>query len=142
ALSSPNVRQRCEEYLIEREFRSSTLEHVFSAIHKVIDYTSWHKIALGLARIEINKEVRRFNDIGRQQTLVIPERLCRAIYGKAMALIEEALPHAALIAETEHNLQDNYMQGKQVTEDKMKANGVFTFINSDGSINNHKLANA
>ncbi|EKO3551204.1 hypothetical protein I2712_004189 [Vibrio fluvialis] len=142
ALSSPNVRQRFEKYLIEREFRSSTLEQAFSAIHKVIDCTSWHKIALGLARIEINKEVRRFNDIGRQQTLVIPERLCRAIYGKAMALIEEALPHAALIAETERNLQDNYIQGKQVAEDKMKANGVFTFINSDGSINNHKLSNA
>lgn len=142
AISSPNVRQRFDEYLIEREFRSSTLEQVFSAINKVIEYTSWNKIALGLARIEIKKEARRFNDIGRQQTLVIPERLCHAIYGKAMALIEEALPHAALIAETERNIQDNYMQGKQVTEDKMKADGVFTFINLDGSIDNHKLANA
>jgi hypothetical protein len=140
ALSSLNGRQKFDQYLIEHEFSSSTLENTFAAINKAIEYTSWHKIILGFVRIETKKEARRLNDIGYQQTLVIPERICHAIYGKAMALIEEALPHATLIADTERDLQDNYMQGKQILEGKMNAGSVFTFINSDGNIDNHKFS--
>lgn len=139
ALSSTNMRQKFDEYLIEREFSSGTLEHIFTAINKGIEYTPWHKIAMGFARIESKKEARRLNDIEQQQTLVVPERICHAIYGKAIALIEEALPHAVLIAGTERDLQDNYVQGKQILEDKVKAGSVFTFMNSDGSIDNQKF---
>lgn len=140
ALSPTSVRQKFDEYLIERELNSSTLEQTFSALNKAIEYTPWHKIALGFSRIESKKEARRLSDIEEQQTLVIPERLCHAIYGKAIALIEEALPHATHIAETERNLQENYMQGKRIVEDKMKVGGVFRFMNSDGSIDRQKFA--
>ena len=140
ALSSTKLRLKLDEYLIKSELRSGTLEHAFVAINKATEYTAWHKVALGLARIESKKEARRLNGRRQQQTLVIPERICHLIYGKAMALIEEALPHATLIADTERDLQDNYMQGKQILEDKVKAGGVFTFMNSDGSIDNHKFA--
>ncbi|HDM8062776.1 hypothetical protein ACXZ7R_24230 [Vibrio campbellii] len=139
ALSSAHVRQKLDEYLIEREFSSRTLENVFVAINKAIEYTPWHRITLGFDPIKSRKEVKRLNGLEPQQTLVIPERLCHAIYGKAMALIEEALPHAALIAETERDLQDNYIQGRQILEDKMRDGRVFTFMNSDGSINNHRF---
>ncbi|MEZ9201394.1 hypothetical protein AB4151_03175 [Vibrio splendidus] len=140
ALSSTNMRQKFDEHLIERELRFSTLENVFVAINKAIEYTPWHKIALSFTRIESKKEAKRLSDLESQQTLVIPERLCHTIYGKAMALIEEALPHATLIAETERDLQDNYMRGKQILEGKVKAGSIFTFINSDGSIDNHKFS--
>ena len=80
------------------------------------------------------------NNREKQQTLVIPERLCHAIYGKAMDLVEEAFSHATLIADTECDLQDNYMKGRQILEDKVKAGGVFTFMNPDGSIDNNKFA--
>lgn len=140
ALSSTNMRQKLDEYLIESELATSSLEKSFATINKAIEYIPWHKIALGFARIESQKEAKRLNDIENQQTLVIPERLCHAIYGKAMALIEEALPHAVLIAETERDLQDNYIQGKQMVEDKVKAGGIFAFMNFDRSIKNHKLA--
>ncbi|WP_258006807.1 hypothetical protein [Vibrio diazotrophicus] len=140
ALSTTNLRHKLDEYLIESELSLSSLEQTFTAIKKAIEYSPWHKIALDFTRIESSKESRRLNHIKRQQTLVIPERLCHAIYGKAMALIEEALPHATLIANTEHDLQNNYMQGKQILEDKVKAGSVFTFMNSDGSIDNQKFS--
>lgn len=139
-LSSSSVRQKFDEHLVESGFSSGSLGQVFTAINRAIEYSPWHKIALSLARIESKKEARRLNGIGQQQTLVIPERLCHAIYGKAMALIEEAFPHATLIANTERDLQDNYMQGKQILEDKVKSGGVFTFMNPDGSIDTHKFA--
>ncbi|MGF1743924.1 hypothetical protein [Vibrio minamisatsumaniensis] len=139
ALSATNFRQKLDEYLIKSEYSSSTLENIFVALNKAIEYTPWHKIALGFAHIKSKKEAERLSAIEKQQTLVIPERLCHAIYGKAMALIEEALPHATLITETERDLQNNYMQGKQILEDKMKTGSVFTFMNSDGSIDNKKF---
>lgn len=141
-LSPPNMRQRFDEYLIEKEFSFGSLEQIFSAINKTIEYTPWHKVVLGFVRIESKKKARRLNDIEKQQTLVIPERLCHAIYGKAMTLIEDALPHTTLIAETESDLQDNYMQGKRILEDKMLTGSIFTFMNSDGSIDNHKFSSA
>ncbi|CAK4070093.1 hypothetical protein [Vibrio sp. 16] len=142
ALSSTTMRQKFDEYLIERESNVGTLEKAFTAINKAIEYNPWHKIALGFTPIKPKKEAKRLSELEAQQTLVIPERLCHAIYGKAMILIEEARPHASLIAETERDLQDNYIQGKRILEDKMKAGSVFTFMNSDGSIDNHKVASA
>ncbi|EAS62428.1 hypothetical protein VAS14_00126 [Vibrio angustum S14] len=140
ALSSTNMRQKLDEYLIEREYSSGTIKKLFVTINKAIEYTPWHRIALGFAPIKPMKEAKRLNGLESQQTLVIPERLCHAIYGKAMALIEEALPHAILIAETERDLQDNYIQGRQILEDKMRDGSVFTFMNSDGSIDNQRFA--
>ncbi|ATC60246.1 hypothetical protein [Vibrio anguillarum] len=139
-LSYTNMRQRFDEYLMEHELSSGTLVKVFVAINKAMEYTAWHKVTLGFERIEPVNEAKRLNGIGQQQTLVIPERLCHTIYGKAMALIEEALPHATLIADTERDLQDNYMQGKQILESKLIAGRVFAFMNSDGSNDSHKLA--
>ncbi len=63
-----------------------------------------------------------------QQTLVIPERLCDAIYGKAIELIEAAYPHRQQIADTESALQANYMQGKHIIEDKIKNGASFSSI--------------
>lgn len=72
--------------------------------------------------------------------MVIPERLCHAIYGKAMALIEDALPHAQLLADTESALQDNYIEGKRVLDSKVHQGHSYTFMNADGSIDNQKYA--
>ncbi|SON51134.1 hypothetical protein [Vibrio tapetis] len=77
-----------------------------------------------------------------QQTLVIPERLCNEIYGKAIKLVEEAIPYKQLIADTEHALQENYLQGKRTLEEKMRQGHTFTFMANNGEIDVHKFATA
>ncbi|MBF4232682.1 hypothetical protein EA002_23375, partial [Vibrio anguillarum] len=97
---------------------------------------------LDIKPIKSNKEAQRLSDKDGQQTLVIPERLCHAIYGKAIALIEEALPHAQLLADTESALQDNYIAGKRILDSKVQQGHSYTFMNGDGSIDNRKYSTA
>ncbi|MFA0196921.1 hypothetical protein AB4454_20060, partial [Vibrio artabrorum] len=82
--------------------------HLFVAINGAIHDMGWHKLQLGIEPIKAVSESKKLSDKDGQQTLVIPERLCDAIYGKAIELIETALPHAQLIADTENALQENY----------------------------------
>ncbi len=140
ALSTISLWSKFENGLQEKDYSKSTLEHTFAAINGVSHYTGWHKIPLGLELIASKKEVRRLSDKEGQQTLVVPERLCHAIYGKAINLIETALPYAQLIANTENALQDNYLEGKQIVDEKVQHGSSFTFINDDGIIDNHKYA--
>ena len=73
---------------------------------------------------------------------MIPERLCDAIYGKAIELVESAYPHRKLISDTEKALQENYNIAKSNLDVKIKSGSMFSFINMDGSINRHKYASA
>ena len=59
-LSSTNMRLKLNERLSERELSVSALEKTFTAINKAIEYTPWHKIALGIARIESKNEAILF----------------------------------------------------------------------------------
>ncbi|MBB1440969.1 hypothetical protein H5202_20380 [Shewanella sp. SG41-4] len=140
AISSLEVRQQFDNYLINSNNSRANLLHAFVAINKAIDNAGWHKVALNINPIKSHNESKRLSGKVSQQTLVIPERLCHAIYGRAMALIEEALPHAQLIADTEHALQDNYLEGKRIAETKAEAGSVYTFMKTDGGIDRHKLA--
>ncbi|MBF4308235.1 hypothetical protein EAY09_27990, partial [Vibrio anguillarum] len=112
ALSSAPLRLKLDNFLQEQGYAQGTLEQTFVAINGAIGDAGWHNIPLDIKPIKSNKEAQRLSDKDGQQTLVIPERLCHAIYGKAIALIEEALPHAQLLADTESALQDNYIAGK------------------------------
>ena len=128
--------------LIEQEYSQATLETVFVAINSTIHDASWHKLALGFKNtIESKNEARRLSEKEAQQTLVIPERLCDAIYGKAIELIEGAHPHRHLIANTEKALQDNYLESKRIVDEKVKIGTTFNFMkDDDGSIDNNKYA--
>ena len=120
ALSSAPLRLKLDNNLQEQDYAQPTLEKTFVAINGIIGDSGWHNIPLGIKPIKIRKESQRLSDKGKQQTLVIPERLCHAIYGKAISLIEEAIPHAQLLADTENALQDNYIEGKSFLDSKVQ----------------------
>lgn len=140
ALSSSPLRAKLNDDLQEEGYAKSTLEQTFVAINGAIGDSGWHNIPLGIEPIKSKSEAQRLSDKDNQQTLVIPERLCHAIYGKAIALIEGALPHAKLLADTENTLQDNYIEGKRVLDNKIQQGHAYTFMNGDGSIDNRKYA--
>lgn len=142
ALSSASYRKKLFNCLHEHGYSQSTLEGAFVAINAAIGDSGWHNILLGVEPIKTIKESRRLSNKEQQQTLVIPERLCHAIYGKSIALIEEALPFAQLLADTEYALQANYIKGKKKLDSKIQQGHTFTFMNSDGSINRHKYSSA
>ncbi|MFL9799271.1 hypothetical protein AB6C80_008560 [Vibrio cyclitrophicus] len=140
ALSSSPLRARLNDALQKEDYAKSTLEQTFAATNGAIGDSGWHNIPLGIEPIKTKSEARRLTDRDDQQTLVIPEQLCHAIYGKAIALIEEALPHAKLLADTEGALQDNYIEGKRILDSKVQQGHSYTFMNGDGSIDNQKYA--
>ncbi|AJR07110.1 hypothetical protein C9J03_05320 [Photobacterium gaetbulicola] len=142
ALSSSPLRAKLNDDLQEKGYVKSTLEQAFVAINGVIGDSGWHNIPLGIEPIKSKIEAQKLSDKDNQQTLVIPERLCHAIYGKAIALIEEALPHAKLLADTEGALQDNYIEGRRILDNKVRQGLAYTFMNGDGSIDNRKYTAA
>ncbi len=142
ALSSAPLRLKLDNNLQEQDYAQPTLEKTFVAINGIIGDSGWHNIPLGIKPIKIRKESQRLSDKGKQQTLVIPERLCHAIYGKAISLIEEAIPHAQLLADTENALQDNYIEGKVFLDSKVQQGHSYAFMNNDGSIDKPKYTSA
>ncbi|MFA0630709.1 hypothetical protein AB4589_23545 [Vibrio sp. 10N.222.49.A3] len=142
ALSSASLRVSLDNTLKEEDYAQQSLEKTFVAINGVIGDSGWHNIPLGIEPIRSNKEAQRLSDKDSQQTLVIPERLCHAIYSKAITLIEEALPHAQLLADTESALQNNYIAGKRILDNKIQQGFSYTFVNSDGSIDSRKYKTA
>ncbi len=107
-----------------------------------INDESWHKLDLGLNPIKSKTEARRISINEAQQTLVIPERLCNAIYGKAIELVNEAHPYRQLILDTEKSLQHNYLEGVRNLEDKIKQGHRYSFMGEDGSFDKRKFTSA
>ncbi|MGR5281401.1 hypothetical protein [Photobacterium damselae] len=140
ALSSPSIWANFESYLKEQKYSRGTLQRLFVSINGAIYDSAWHKLELGIKPIKSNKAAHRLSNKEAQQTLVIPERLCDAIYGKAINLIETAQPYAQLIADTERALQDNYLKGKRLLDERLEKDHTFSFMNGNGGINNHKYS--
>ncbi|MET2901251.1 hypothetical protein ABXV22_23580 [Vibrio rotiferianus] len=141
ALSKPLNWADFESYLIKRQYAQGSLQKCFVAINAIIKDATWHQVEYGFSDLIKSKSLaKKLNTTERQQTLTIPERLCDAIYGKAIELIKTAHPHRGLIAQTECELQDNYLEGVRTLDEKV-ANGVsFTFILANGEVDNHKRA--
>ncbi|MGE6138163.1 hypothetical protein C3737_21315 [Aeromonas jandaei] len=139
-LSNTYVWADFETYLTTKVSKKSSLIKTFGALNAAIDYSSWHKLNLGLEPIKSTEVSDRLESTETQQTLVIPERLCNAIYGKAIELVEGAYPHRQLIADIEKSLQENYISAKHRVDEKVKAGTVFSFMSLDGSIDNHKYS--
>ncbi len=142
ALSKLDVWTDFEYYLAANKYSQSTLENIFAAINAAIDFTSWHKLDFGLEPIKSKELSKRLGIYEKQQTLVIPERLCNAIYGKAIELVEGAYPHRQLIADIEKNLQDNYLAGENALNEKVKNGATYTFMNVTGSASANKYSAA
>ncbi len=139
ALSKPQVWKAFEDYLSDCAYSNSSIEQCFLCINKAIEYKSLHKIELGFnAPIQSKHEARKLGAAQTQQTLVIPERLCHAIYGQAITLVEAAWPHRELIAQTENALQANYLEGKRILNKKIENGQKFTFMEVNGRVNMRK----
>ncbi|HHX8273435.1 TPA: hypothetical protein ACVOYM_001771 [Vibrio diabolicus] len=141
-LGSPVVWTKFEHFLQNRNYAQGTIESTFVAINTAINDESWHKLELGLNPIKSSTEARRISFNEAQQTLVIPERICDAIYGKAIELVNGAHPYRQLIWDTEKSLQHNYDEGVRNLEEKIKQGNRYSFMNEDGSIDERKYTSA
>lgn len=141
-LSSSVVWPELEHFLQECNYAQGTIESTFVAINAAINDESWHKLKLGLNPIKSKTEARRISFNEAQQTLVIPERLCNAIYGKAIELVNDAHPHRQLILDIEKSLQHNYDEGVRNLEEKVKQGSQYSFIGKDGSFDKQKYISA
>ncbi|WP_305813181.1 hypothetical protein [Photobacterium leiognathi] len=141
-LSFPSVWRKFEAFLQENEYAQRTIELTFAGINATVHYSAWHKLDIDIDPIKSKREAARLSHKEEQQTLVIPERLCDEIYGKAIKLVEEAYPHRHLIADTINLLQVNYLDGKKILDHKIKQGITFSFMNPDGSVNNRKYTTA
>lgn len=127
-----------EQFLQEGNYAQGTIESTFVALNAAINDESWHKLELGLNPIKSKTEARRISFNEAQQTLVIPERLCNAIYGKAIELVNDAHPHRQLILDIEKSLQHNYDEGVRNLEEKIKQGSRYSFMGEDGSFDKRK----
>ncbi|HIF9067346.1 TPA: hypothetical protein ACX6MF_003865 [Photobacterium damselae] len=132
-----------ELHLAENQYAQNTFERCFISINSIIKDTAWHQVEHGFSKlIEGNALAKKLNPTERQQTLTIPDRLCNAIYGKAIELIGGAHPHRELISQVENELQENYLEGKRILDEKVASGSMFTFMLANGEIDIHKRASA
>ena len=141
-LSSSVVWDEFERFLQDGNYAQGTIESIFVAINAAIHDESWHKLELTINPVKSKVEAIRLSSYEAQQTIVIPERLCNAIYGKAIELVNGAHPHRQLILDIEIALQSNYNRGVYNLEEKIKQNNRYTFMGEDGSIDNRKYISA
>ncbi|CAK3866688.1 hypothetical protein [Vibrio crassostreae] len=139
-LNNPNIWAQLEYYLQRKNYSQDTIGKVFTAINATITLEPWHKLKLGIAPIKSTSRAKELSDKQQQQTLVIPERLCNNIYGKAIEIVNAALPHKQLIADIEMALQANYLEGKRILEEKMQRSYSYSFICANGEADSQKLA--
>ncbi|MBS4718039.1 hypothetical protein J4G66_19010 [Aeromonas dhakensis] len=142
ALSKLDVWMEFINILKANGYSQGSLLKIFVALNSATGYASWHKLGLGLDPIKSKEESKRLNSTESQQTLVIPERLCDAIYGKAIELVKGAHPHRQLIADIEKALQDNYISGECALNEKIKTGTIFSFMRNNGRARTHKFAQA
>ncbi|EMI4516310.1 hypothetical protein V6560_003880 [Vibrio parahaemolyticus] len=140
ALSNSNTWSQFEHHLVRMDYSRGTIEHIFVAINAAIKLEPWHQLKLGLIPIKSKVLARELSNLVNQQTLVIPERLANDIYGKALVLVNTALPHQHLIADIETALQVNYLEAKRTIEEKVQQGRNFAFMGMNGEINNQKFA--
>ncbi|WP_318492182.1 site-specific integrase [Photobacterium leiognathi] len=109
----------------------STVNARLRSINISYNYLAEHGFS---ALIQTRVLSTKLNSIESQQTLTIPERLCDAIYGKAIELIEGAHPYRDLIAQIENDLNDNYLEGKRILDEKVANGATYSFMLANGKI--------
>lgn len=134
-LSHPKRFEAFKSELENQNYSQRNLELIFVSINKATELEPWLEFSFGftkkIAGVTLSKTL---SEKTAQQTLVIPERLADFIYGKAIKLVEDALPHKKLIAETELRLQKNYIAAKVALDNKIKNGSKFACVNTKGEI--------
>lgn len=143
-LSSNEPLEEFKTFLGTQDYSQGYLVKIFSVFNKAIELEPWLQYSFGFTnKLESTELSKSLSNKEAQQTFVIPERLCDAIYGKAIELIEGALPHQCLIADVESNLQENYLKGKNDLDTKIQNGARYVYTDDDGNIfNNHKYSDA
>lgn len=124
-----------EGYLVEKQYSQSSIRTCVASINSIIRDSAWHKVKHEFfGPLKPDVVARRLIPLEAQQTLTIPERLCDAIYGKAIELIEEAHANRKLIAQVESELQENYREGDRRLNEKVASGESFPFMLANGEI--------
>lgn len=143
-LSQNTQFENFKEKLSEADYSAGHLVHIFGGINQAINLEPWLHFSFGFNE-KINSKVlaSKISSRTQQQTLVIPERLSDEIYGKAIELINDAMLHKSLIAQTEANLQANYLEGKRILDCKIREGARYGYTDDKGNIiDNRKYTTA
>ncbi|ABX51558.1 hypothetical protein G3485_20845 [Shewanella baltica] len=142
-LSNKRSFEAFKSFLLTKNSSQRNLQNLFIALNNVIRLEPWLKYPLGFSeKLSVIALSKSLSNRELQQTLAIPEQLSNAIYGKAIELIQNALPHKDIISNTENLLQTNYLNGKKIIDEKIKYGARFTWTDANGNIiNSQKYAN-
>lgn len=140
-LSNQRLWSKFENSLENQSYSQQTLELIFVAINSALLLQPWLKVDFNLPRLKPTELAKKLNKQPKQQTLTIPERLSDSVYAKAIELVEFALPYCDVIAETEKNLQENYLEGKKAVDSKIQS-GQWSWLTDEHGriIDNHRYA--
>lgn len=136
ALSNNKTWAKFEEFLVETGRSRQSLELTFISINSALRLQSWLKVDFGIKPVETTTLAGKLNNKDGQQTLVIPEKIGDAIFGKSIELIEVAYPYRELLAHVESALQANYLEGKEQLDRKISAGSVQWLTDENGNIIN------
>ncbi len=137
SLSALAIRQHwleLENTLIETNYAINTLQLLFGSINTVLILKAWLKIDFGFSFIESKAYSRKLSNKTGQQTLVIPERLSDAIYGKAIELVEFAHTHKNTLVNLKSALYTNRLEGKETLDRKIKKGTIKYLTDAEGNI--------
>lgn len=126
-LNNKVVSQKLDTYLMNKDLAQRTLEHVFSGINSIIRLQSWLNLDLPISLSKPYEHALKLSNKSPQQTLSIPERIADELYAKAIELVEDFYPHRDLLATIEKELQENYLAGKEIVNQK-KELGIWKFL--------------
>ncbi|MDK9762972.1 hypothetical protein KI743_13250 [Vibrio sp. D420a] len=136
ALSDSKKWAAFEDALIQKDYSKNNLEKIFVAINSVLRLEPWLNKRLGIDEINSVTLAAKLSDKEAQQTIVIPERIGDAIFGKAIELVEDAYPYREEIAHMEYSLQTNYLAGKSAVDKKIDSGRLQWLIDAEGNITN------
>lgn len=127
-----------EKSITEKDYAFQTIQLIFGAINNVLILNNWLNKEFGFSFIESKKYSRHLSSRTAQQTLVIPERLCDAIYGKAIELVELAHSNRSKILSLKSALDINHLEGKKRVDQKIKSKRILYLTDSSGNIKNNQ----
>ncbi|MDT3306672.1 hypothetical protein [Shewanella vaxholmensis] len=134
-LSNKKTFEAFKEFLILKDSSQRNLQNIFIAVNSAMMLEHWLEYSFGFTeKLQVIALSKALSKKEAQQTLVIPERISDAIYGKAIELIQGAIEYKDIIADIEIRLQDNYLKGKHIVDLKIKNGARFLWTDASGNI--------
>ncbi|MCS6159817.1 hypothetical protein G3497_08475 [Shewanella baltica] len=142
ALSVLKVWIDFENTLVNANYAQPSLSQIFGSINASLLLQSWLKVDFGFNTIKSKMLSQKLSTKKSQQTLVIPELLADAIYGKAIELVTFAHTNIDTLVLLKCALQENYLEGKAIVDNKIKL-GIIKYLTDESGniIHNQEYTN-